>query len=526
MEKRKTNSIAVTRALSDFPYFVLSKESGYSLYKKEILEIKQNYIDYKKGAEFYTEGSGGDYAPSDIHFKIAKTLIDKEARFMFSQTPDIEIQSVDVEDVQTKQAEQYQRLVDSVLKDKKNNFSKVLLQGAKDCFIGKRVACLVDFSVEDGIQTHFYNSLQFYYETEYGSDKLTKFVSFENMNQTKSLQERLYLVNRYEERNGDIYMSSVLYNGVGREVEKVIEEGKTELEYIPAVIIVNDGTLSDKMGVSEIESLVEYESGYSRLGNSDIDSERKGMNPIRYTVDMNSQTTKNLSSGAGAYWDLKSEQNQNEVHPQVGTLSPSMNHTESVKVTLERLKTAMYGELDVPNISEETMAGTITSGKALKVLYYPLQVRCDEKLKTWKPAIKAIVEAIIDLAILNKDEVVSKYVLTSLDEVQYDIEVIENYALIEDDEEEKSSDLAEVAANVRSRKSYIKKWRKSEFKTDAQIDAELMQIAVENNMFDSMSINTQVQTELNKRGMKKQIEDNLEVVNTQKTLEDTQTNEE
>lgn len=528
LAEKKQYNVEVTKALASFPYFVLKNEieTGYNLYTRELLEIKQNYLDYKKGAEFYTEGSGGDYQPSNIRFKIAKTLIDKEARFMFSQTPDVTIQSVDTNEEQMKQVEQYQTLIDKVLKDKKNNFSRTLLQSAKDCFIGKRVACLVDFSEEDGIQTHFYNSLQFYYETEYGSDRLTKFISFENVNQTKSTQQRLYLVNRYEEKDGTIYMSSILYNGRGKEQEIVIPEQAIELDYIPVVVIINDGTLEDKRGVSEIASLTEYESGYSRLGNGDIDSERKGMNPIRYTVDMNSQTTKNLSSGAGAYWDLKSEQNQNEVHPMIGTLAPNMNHTEPVKVTLDRLKTTMYNEIDMPNISEETMAGTITSGKALKALYYPLQVRCDEKLKAWKPAIEFIAEAIIDLAVLNKAEVISMYVLTSLDEVQYNIEVMENYALAEDEEEEKNSDLAEIAANARSRKSYIKKWRRAEFKTDAQIDEELMQIAIENNMMDSMSMNTQVQTELNRRGISEKVEENLEVIETQKTLEDIQTNEE
>lgn len=528
MAKEKQYGIEVVRALSSFPYFVLKREieTGYNLYARELLEIKQDYLDYKKGANFYTEGSAGDYQPSNIRFKIAKTLIDKEARFMFSQTPDVFIQSVDTDETTMKQVEQYQRLIDKVLKDSKSNFPKTLLQSAKDCFIGKRVACLVDFSEEDGIQTHFYSSLQFYYETEYGSERLTKFISFENVNQTKSMKEKLYLVNRYEERNGTIYMSSILYNGNGKQQEVLIPEQAIELDYIPAVVIVNDGTLEDKRGVSEIESLSEYESGYSRLGNGDIDSERKGMNPIRYTVDMNTNTTKNLSSGAGAYWDLKSEQNQNEVHPMVGTLAPNMNHTEPVKATLDRLKTTMYNEIDMPNISEETMVGTITSGKALKALYYPLQVRCDEKLKTWKPAIEFIAETIIDLAVLNKDSVISRYVLTGLDEVQYNIEVMENYALADDEEEEKASDLSEIAANARSRKSYMKKWRRSELKTDEQIEEELMQIAIENNMMDTMSMNTQVQTELTNRGTEETVKGNLEKVKTEQVLGSTAETEE
>ena len=282
---------------------------------------------------------------------------------MFSQTPDFLIQQNYVDEENTEQIQQYQTLVNKVLKN--SNFSRTLLQSAKDCFIGKRVACLVDFSEHDGIQTHFYNSLQFYYETDYGSDRLTKFISFESVNRTKQTNQKKYLVNRYEEINGKIHFSSILYNGLGNVEQEVVEEQIIELDYIPAVVILNDGTLIDKLGVSEIEDLAMYEAGYSRLGNADIDSERKGMNPIRYTVDMNAETTANLSSGAGAYWDLRSEQNQNEVHPQVGTLAPQMNHTESVKTTLDRIKTTMYGELDIPNISEETMAGTITSGKAL-----------------------------------------------------------------------------------------------------------------------------------------------------------------
>lgn len=508
-------SVELKRALSNFPYFVLKDEilTGYNIYKQEILEIKQNYLDYENGAKFNTEGSAGDYIPSDIRFKIAKTLIDKEARFMFSQTPDINVISVNTE--QNEEAEQYQKLLDSVFE--KCNFSRDLLMSAKDCFIGKRVACLIDYSVQDGIQTHFYNSLQFYYETDYGSDRLTKFISFENVNQSKSTKEKLFLVNRYEEKQNKIYMSSILYNGTGEIEQELITEHIIDLDYIPAVIIINDGTLAQKRGVSEIENLIEYEQGYGRLANADIDAERKGMNPIRYVVDMNSDTTEDLSSGAGAFWELKTDQNQNQVHPLIGTLSPEMNHTEPVKTTLDRLKVTMYGELDVPNISEETLAGTITSGKALKALYYPLTVRCDEKMKAWIPALKFIARTIIDFAKLNRDNVVSFYVLSELDDVQINIEVDENYALLDDETEEKASDLAEVAANARSRKSYNKKWRKSEFRSDKQIDKELMQIAIELNMFDSLSMNTQVQSELDKQNVETKVEENLE--NEETTIE-------
>lgn len=515
MSKNNNTSyeVSVIGALKSFPYFVLRNEikTGYNLYTEELREIKSYYINYKKGAEFHPTGTLGDYIPSMMNFKIAKTLIDKEARFMFSQTPSI-IFNVEGTDNKTKEiAGQYQKIIYKVIEDSK--FSKTLLQSAKDCFIGKRVACVVDVSEQDGIRIHFYNALQFYYETDYDSDRLTKFISFENATESKTMKERKFLVNRYEERNGTIYMSSILYTGNGRIEQKLIAEKETDLKYIPAVIITNDGTLEDKRGVSEIMDLIDEESGYSKLANADVDSEHKGMNPIRYVVDMNSETTGNLNSGAGSFWELKSEQNQNEIHPMVGVIAPAMNHTESVKTTLDRVKNSMYSQLDVPNISEETMVGTITSGKALKALYYPLQVRCDEKMKTWIPDLKSIFTFVIEFAKLNPLLVAEIYKVNDLGDIQYTIEVDEEYALMEDEQEERDNDISEINAMARSRKSYIKKWRRNEFTTDAQIEEELMQIALEQNMFDSLSVNTQVQSELNKQVTEQNVEDNIENIN-------------
>lgn len=517
--KETQTRVEAIGALRTFPYFVLKNEiqTGYNVYTAELLEIQQNYIAYRKGAEFITEGSGGDYVPSRTRFKKAKTLIDKEARFMFSQTPDIVVKARNMDDAETEQVEMYQKLIDKMLE--KCSFSKTLLQSAKDCFIGKRVACLVDVSEQDGVQIHFYSPLQFYYETADGTDRLTKFISFENVTKTSSCKDRRYIVNKYTAEGENVKVSSILYDGTGKVVEELIPEKQIDLTYIPAVIIVNDGTLEEKTGVSEIADLVDYERTFSMLANADVDCDRKGMNPIRYVVDMNANTTKNLSSSAGSFWDLKSEQNQNNVSPMVGVLSPSMQHTESLKATLDRINTSMYGELDIPNISEETLVGSITSGKALKALYWSLIVRCDEKMKTWIPAIMFIVRTAIDLALLNVDIVKARYGIEDLKEVEYEVNVQENYALLDDETEEKTTDLSEIAANARSRKSYIKKWRKDECLTDAQIDEELLQIALENNMMDSLSANTQVQEALNNMATDRKVEKNTEEVQTQTALE-------
>ena len=136
----------------DIPYAVLDDDISGTLredFFHELGKIKKFYQIYKQGMDFTTDGSNGDYIPSQLRFKKAAGLINKEARFMFSQAPDINIQGTTVEDAEKEQIEQLQILVDNVLE--RNHFQKLLLQSAKDCFIGKRIACLVDFSEESGV---------------------------------------------------------------------------------------------------------------------------------------------------------------------------------------------------------------------------------------------------------------------------------------------------------------------------------------------------------------------------------------
>ena len=519
--KYTRNPVEINYGLKSFPYFVLNqeeartKESGYTTtdiadYRKEIREIKQYYLDYTKGATFQTEGTGGNYVASDTSFKTIRTLIKKEARFMFSQTPDITIKPVlsDEDENETNMIEQYQMMFNQIMED--SAFPKRLLIGAKDCLIGKRIACVADIDETGKILIHFYNSLQFYYELRPGTDELRKIITFEQVgNLFSKTKANRFLVNRYEQTQSGVLFSSILYDSAGNVLETLVSETTTELEYIPAVVITNDDVLEDRVGVSDVEFLSDYESVYSKIANGDIDADRQNMNPVRYVVDMNSNTTKNLSNAAGSFWDLKSEQNQNEVHPQVGTLAPTMQHSEPVKTTLERIRSAMYGEVDVPDISQDGLLSGITSFKALKALYYPLTVVCNERMNTWKPAIKKLVKMCIELAMLNKQSVQTYYTIQSLQEIQYKVMVSENYALLDDENEEKATDINEVMNNIRSRKSYNKKWRADEFDTDKKLDEELLQIAVENNMFDTLSSNPSVSSEISRRYGEQQIDEGI-----------------
>ena len=78
----------------DIPTALISAEIDGSTRDKinEFTEIKKYYNIYQNGNTFTVEGSNGDYVPANLVFKMASSLIDKEARFLFAESPDIVIE--------------------------------------------------------------------------------------------------------------------------------------------------------------------------------------------------------------------------------------------------------------------------------------------------------------------------------------------------------------------------------------------------------------------------------------------------
>lgn len=477
------------KAFNRIPYVLLNQEAVESAadLRAELTEICEYYKIYKKGMDFTVEGTNGDYVPACVHYKIAASLIDKEARFLFAEAPDIKVEAKGDVGKTTQQAKDqltsWNDLLKSVLDS--NKFEKQLIQAAKDCFIGKRVAVLVNFNEEDGVTITFLPSLQFLYETRIGNPNvLTKFVCFQTVKNSRDSKVKRIFKKKFTLEDDGVYLEERLYNGAGVEVPaeefEPIEHELTLLQTIPAVIFINDGLTGDDDGESEINTLADYEQWYSKLSNADIDAERKSMNPTRYTVDMDNRSTKHLSSSAGAFWDLMSDQNLDNPAPKVGMLESSMSYSDSLKTTLDRIKTVGYEQIDMPNITLETMVGAITSGKALKAIYWPLIVRCKEKMKMWGPQLCAMVEIIFEGA-LAYPNCITKYVDMPIVPVAHEIEVLQNTPLPEDEIEEKNVDLAEVAAGVMSRKAYMQKWRGL---TDDEVQEELEQMSREREIVD------------------------------------------
>lgn len=453
---------------------------------RELAEIIKYYEVYEKGADFHPEGSNGDYIPTDLRIKQAASLINKEARFLFSKKPDLWIDPVyNPNDVTAAQAIKdavsvMQAYVDKVLE--KTRFFGKLIKAAKDCFIGKRVALFVNFNEDtQKISISFAPSLEFVYEVDGDDiDVLTKIVCFYTMYDSMTKTEQRIYKKKYWMENGLCWIEEGVYDGTGTLLDEITPARATKFTYIPAVVIRNDGLTGDLDGVSEVRELMNYEAWNSRLNSADIDAERKGMNAVKYTVDMSPEATKGLSSAPGAFWDLSSDQNTEQASPQVGMLESSMGYSSALNTTLNRLKSAAYSTLDIPDTSPDALQGIVTSGKALKALYWGLIVRCDEKMQEWRPALEQLVRILIDGAHLYP-RAAAGYSNEKIPDILYDVRVDNQYSLPEDEAEEKQIDISEVQAQTMSKKSYMKKWRNL---TDEEADQELKQIALERQLLE------------------------------------------
>lgn len=490
MNSIQDGTVEVVTAYRQIPYSVFATELDGSLkndFNQEIQEIMSYYDVYNYGSDFVPEGTNGDYVPSDLHYKKAKDLIDKEARFLFSIPPTFTVNPnrSGLTDIEREQNTQLNTFLEFALN--KLKFSSELVKAAKDCFIGKRVACMLNFSDTEGISATFLNSTEFLYE--YRGNVLNRIVGIFIIKDSTNKSEQVIKKKIYEmdENDGYCYVEEYLYSGTGvLKEEGRIERTRTLFTRIPAVIIINDGLSNDVRGRSDVDGLIDEESWYSRLANADMDSERKSMNPIRYAIDASDNSTKNLSSSPGSFWDIQSDQNGSDPkNAKVGMLEANMAYSAALKTTLDRIENNMYSSLEVPNINSEKLQGVITSGKTLKALYWSLIVRCNEKMLEWNPALVYIAEIIIDGAKLYPKslEVFTKNRLKKFEipDIVYEVKVENNYPLPEDEQDEKTMDLAEVAAKTMSRKAYMKKWRNL---TDEEIKSELEQIAFERQMLE------------------------------------------
>lgn len=438
---------------------------------KEMNEIIKLYDIYEgPGQDWIVDEK--DYTPTKKKTNYIKKLIKEEARFLFGKTPIFTVQVED--DKYQEQVEEINKYINKLLKD--NLFEDKLVKGARDCFIGKRIAIKLHAdTITKTIRVMFVPSLEFVYEPfEDRVDELKKIIFFHQMNQEQDKSKQIIWKQKYEMVDGKCILNEGFYNGNGDLLETLAVNVDLKLSGIPAYVILNDGLSGDLKGESDVEEILENGIEYNKLTSEDLDALKKGMNRIIYGTDVDPAASKHFKLKPGAYWDVSTDIASDGKQAQIGTIDTDFNYDARMENTLNRIKADMHEVLNIPMINNSDLQGMMTSGKSMKALYWQLITRCEEKMMSWRPALEWMIRAILEM-----NEV---YAINTLPKLEnFDVVVENQYPLQENEDEEMTLDLQKVNAQTMSRKSFIKKWANV---ADDIAEEELKQIQLEKQMLE------------------------------------------
>lgn len=438
---------------------------------KEMNEIIKLYDIYEgPGQDWIVDEK--DYTPTKKKTNYIKKLIKEEARFLFGKTPIFTVQVED--DKYQEQVEEINKYINKLLKD--NLFEDKLVKGARDCFIGKRIAIKLHAdTITKTIRVMFVPSLEFVYEPfEDRVDELKKIIFFHQMNQEQDKSKQIIWKQKYEMVDGKCILNEGFYNGNGDLLETLAVNVDLKLSGIPAYVILNDGLSGDLQGESDVEEILENGIEYNKLTSEDLDALKKGMNRIIYGTDVDPEASKHFKLKPGAYWDVSTDIASDGKQAQIGTIDTDFNYDTRMENTLNRIKADMHEVLNIPMINNSDLQGMMTSGKSMKALYWQLITRCEEKMMSWRPALEWMIRAILEM-----NEV---YAINTLPKLEnFDVVVENQYPLQENEDEEMTLDLQKVNAQTMSRKTFIKKWANV---TDDIAEEELKQIQLEKQMLE------------------------------------------
>ena len=435
-----------------------------SMVLRDMNDTIKMYEAYEGNLSWENDNGEINYIPTKKKNNYIKLLMKKQARFFLGNTPDFNV-ITDNED------STYQDFINKTFKD--NLFRDKLIKGARDCFIGKRVAIKLNIIKDSKISISFVPSLEFVYETdEEDLSELKKIVFFYTTKDSDNKAEQRIWKQKYEMINGKCFLTEGVYDGYGQLIELHFDNIDTKLSFIPAYVIFNDG-LSGENGESDVKDLIDNQIQINRIASEDIDTLLKGMNEILWGTDLDAKSVRNLKLAPGVFWDIITDpvKANSGKQAQVGTLSKTFSYDTRLENAISRMKSEMFEALSIPETNLESLKGVL-SGKAMRTLYWGLIERCEEKWNSWNPALVWLTYAIIEIG--------KVYGLIP-DMGDYEVEVINNYPIPEDEEEEKLSDLSLVNSEAMSRLSFYKKWINNDEKEAME---EIKQIALEKRMLE------------------------------------------
>ena len=501
----------------DFKNSLLGLFANDLEFRKELPEV-QAYYEFYEGRrwtaeEDYESTRGqlwgvrvGDYTPTREIRNLTKKLLNKQGRFMTSVPPTLVLSSYD-DNVNRDSIDTKRACIEHMLRDTKfwNKFGKAFM----DCTIGKRVLlCMLADVDQLGVPTgeikfRFYTMPEFIYE--YDENDVDVLRKVEIAYQDKSTIGKIQRDQRWHkwtyEMRDDGYcwatykivdganitaFTTVTNNVSDNEDDDTIQavelkqEWNTGLEELPCKIILNDGLTGDIRGHSDVKDLMDMAMDYNKTMSDYRDALRFKMFEQPVFTDVKSSSLKNIKIAPNTIIDIQSDPTlgdgtgSNSV-AKFGTLSSTFSFQAAADSYLTQLKKDMYELMEQP-MPEALL--NVPSAKALKMVYYDLITRCEEKWRTWDEVLIWVVhmfEVYGSFGLFK--EVLGSETLT----LETTTAWTHNYPIPDDDESVRTIAIQEVEANVRSHKSYIEEYGNSE---DA--DAEFERIMEEQEQIQNM----------------------------------------
>ncbi len=448
----------------------------YGDHLRRVSQIIKWYEIYD-GEQEWDTATGLDYEPTKKITNIIKKLIDTRARFMFGRMPYFDIRPVQADakgsTTYQDQAQEKEDLLEKILKA--NKFHSKLLKARKDCSIGGKVAIKLWAHKDQGLKIIFSPAMEFFPQFDLDDvDRLEKIVFVYALNNEAAPEKQRVKKQAWEMQGNRCILNESTHDGKGNLISIEYQDYYTGLEFIPVIIIQNGGLTGETEGMSDVEQLWGNQDAYNRLTSDDIDALKFQMFGQDVVTDAAEESLQNIKIAPGAMIDLQTDVTQANEGRQakMERLESGFSYKDKFGDTVNRIKNDMYDLVDVPNVSLEQLKGLMQSGKSMKALYWGLMAACEEDWTEWGPSLEQMVDYIfrmVDTYNLYGARQIARYETT--------LEIEHYYPIQEDENEQKQVDMDEVRTEVRSRKSYMKKWGEYE-----DLDGELEQIQREKAM--------------------------------------------
>lgn len=433
----------------------------YSFYKGKSINLKRalEYHDKALLGQNWKVDDNCDYKPTqDIRNKV-KPLLKKQARWMFGKEPTIMFKPNDFKDKD--KCEELRMFIDDIFED--NNFWSNTRKAFLEATVKKRVLLRVEANPGQPLVIKYETIENFYYKEKNGV--LLKVIFFEEdeLNAYREADtEKIYYLHTYyykvneTTRERQAWYKKETYKNTDLQEELTIDVD-TGFTTIPCWLIKNGGELNDSFGESDVTELEDAQNQYNRRISDFADALRFQLFGAEVVVDGNEDDVNKFNVAPGALHAVKTRDELLDSGKQanVQRLEYNIGNSAAMESYLDRAENDMNFALDMPKLSD---LNNIPSAKAMIYLYNDLIARCEEKWNDWERPLLGLINFIMEVSpVCYKGTFNSKW-----SRLKYTTIFKHNYPLPSDDDEKKKTAIAEVQADVRSRKSYIKEYSDEE----------------------------------------------------------------